>query len=153
MKTWIDENIERLWLGYEKDLSRYIGLRSKNESLMALREYDRSDCYFIPIYSEGPVGFFIIGIDESCHPDCDYFIAEAYIEKEYRGKGIMSVEVGKILRTLKGTYCLDVFHENKDAKEFWDRVFKENGYVKTHFPYVEHGMDRTKSNTYFWKPL
>lgn len=153
MRILIDKDIKEMWLKYDKDLALYAGERSVEEALKGLHSYEvRDDCYFIPIYGDrGPAGSFIIGIDESCHPACDYFIAEAYIREEMRGKGLMSKAIKEFICAHPGIYALDIFHENVKARRFWDRVFKESGYHRVFYPYIEHGMDRKISDTYFYE--
>ena len=153
MKALIGLREERLWLEYDKELSLYAGARTREEALAGLKSYEeRDDCYYIPVCEEGePVGFIIIGIGESCHPACDYHMAEAYIQSGHRRKGIMSNKVGEFLKEHPGRYSMDIFDKNIGSKKFWEETFRRSGYRSIDLPYIEHGMDRSISDLYFFE--
>lgn len=80
------------------------------------------------------IGFWILGKNGNCHPDADYFIAEAYIKPEYRREGIMSdrisdwIEKHRKTGNRNGKFCLFVLSKNEVAKKFWKHVFDRCGY-------------------------
>lgn len=75
-----------------------------------------------------PVGFLIVGTPPNCHPDASYYIEEAYINPNYRRKGLMSKAVSDFVRNNKGTYCLFILNKNDAAKAFWPKTFAKLGY-------------------------
>lgn len=76
------------------------------------------------------VGFLIVCSQPECHPDCDWFIAQTYIKKEYRGKGIMSGLAKEYIRKNPGRYCLFIVNNNEEAKKFWRNVFRDLHYTE-----------------------
>ena len=80
------------------------------------------------------IGFWILGKNGNCHPDADYFIAEAYIKPEYRREGIMSDRISDWIKKYRktgnrnGKFCLFVLSKNEVAKKFWKHVFDRCGY-------------------------
>jgi len=85
-------------------------------------------------------GFLIIGQKPDCHPDCDYFICQAYIAPEFRGKGLMFNALREFIDRHKGRYCLDVLYHNHRARDYWFRSFRELGYIDITLPFIEHGV-------------
>ena len=74
---------------------------------------------WIPAVEEDlEVGFLILG--NPPHPDCDFYIQDAYIIPEYQGHGTMS----KLIRSLPvGRYSLFVLENNIRAQTFWKHIF------------------------------
>lgn len=98
-------------------------LKMKN----SLTDYLTLPYYFwIPIIHEKEdIGFLIIATAPDCHPDTDYYIAEAYIKEEYRNCGYMLNTIKDFTKKHHGTYCYFVLSKNKDAYRFWNHVIKE----------------------------
>ena len=93
------------------------------------------------IFDDGKlVGFLIIGQKPDCHPDCDFFICQAYISPEYRNKGLMTNALNEFVNGNKGRYCLDVMFRNHLARAYWFKRFKEMGYIDITLPFIEHGV-------------
>ena len=74
------------------------------------------------------IGFWVLGANGNCHPDADYFIAEAYIKPEYRREGIMSDRISDWIKTYGGKFCLFVLSKNEIAKKFWNKLFADLDY-------------------------
>lgn len=96
-------------------------------------------------------GFLIIGESPNCHPDCDYFICQAYIKPEHRRKGLMTETLRKFIKEHPGTYCLDVLYGNVYARSFWFKFFKRAGYTDIDLPFIEHGVTGICESLYFKK--
>ena len=73
------------------------------------------------------VGFLLLGILANKHPESDYFIAEFYIQKEYRSLGIGTLAARELLEN-KGKYCLFILKDNERAISFWNKAFELCGY-------------------------
>ena len=76
-----------------------------------------------------PIGFIVIGEYPECHPDTDYYIAEAYIKPDYRRQHIMSEIVIDYIKTYGGKYSLFIASKNDTAKQFWQKVFERANYT------------------------
>lgn len=79
-----------------------------------------------------PIGFLMIGTGENCHPDADYYIADAYIKPEYRRRGYMSGVLREVIDKHPGIYCLLILNENSIGKIFWYTFFRREGF-KPHY--------------------
>ena len=76
-----------------------------------------------------PIGFLVMGEYPECHPDTDYYIAEAYVKPGYRRQHIMSEMVIDYIRTYGGKYSLFIASQNDAAKQFWTNTFERAGYM------------------------
>ena len=84
---------------------------------------------WIDLYDEDLiVGFLIIEFGENTHPMTDYYIAQAYVTPEHRGKGIMKNAVQNFIKEHGGDYVLFVLLKNPNAEAFWRKIFAEMGY-------------------------
>ena len=88
------------------------------------------------------VGFLIIGSNQRCHPDCDYFIAQAYVLPKYRDQGRMTAAFKRFEAMHPGKYCMFILHENILARHFWRKTFEELGYVKFNIPELKGTFDK-----------
>lgn len=71
-------------------------------------------------------GFLIISsLPEDCHPDCDWYICQAYVIPEYREQGFMTNAVFKFIRNNPGIYGFDILRGNDYAEKFWLNIFKK----------------------------
>ena len=77
-----------------------------------------------------PIGFIVIGQYPECHPDADVYIAEAYLDSEYRRQHIMTKTIKELVTMCGGTYCMFIASKNDVAKIFWNKVFTDVGYVQ-----------------------
>ena len=78
---------------------------------------------------ENMCGFLAIGFRDNCHPDCDYFISQTYVESNHRRKGLMSAFFKQWLDEHKGaTLCMFIIDKNEGAKKFWFKLMPELGY-------------------------
>ena len=76
-------------------------------------------------------GFLIICRKPECHEHADYFVAQAYIEPRYRGRGLMASRLDEYLEGHQGVYCMLVYKHNTNAKSFWEHYFVDRaGYKK-----------------------
>lgn len=82
------------------------------------------------------VGFLIIGKAPDCHPDCDYFICQSYVSKEYRHHFLMTNTVTNFVNSHTGKYCLMILKTNDYAKQFWFNLFNDLGYEPLSLPIV-----------------
>jgi len=75
-------------------------------------------------------GFIIIGKDyPNKHPLSNYSVAEAFVEKKYRGKGLCYNTFKPYLDRHPGIWSLLVFSENTEARTYWQNLFvKASGY-------------------------
>lgn len=88
------------------------------------------------------VGFLIVGRDEACHPFCDYFIAQAYIKKDFRNKGIMTRILKEYVGRHAGDYCLLIANGNPSAEIFWRNRFTELGFeINEDLPKIKGTID------------
>lgn len=136
---WLDEENDPIW---EKTTIEYL-----------------SDPFsdWIPICAdEKEVGFFIVckrGGD--CHPDAEYTISQAYIQKKYRRRGLMAnAVVSYILNHTKGIYCYDVLKGNVSADDFWRILFTEKvRSTRVYLPEVRGKMERKYLNLYGYRVI
>lgn len=122
-----------LYLEYLAELDSFLAsppTESKEEMEQWALDYLSWDyANIIPVIrKEHLVGFLIVCSKPECHPACDWFIAQTYIKKEYRGKGIMSGLAKEYIRNHPGRYCLFIVNNNEKAKKFWMRVFMDLNY-------------------------
>lgn len=75
------------------------------------------------------VGFLITAVYPECHPDCDHFIVESYVQPQYRHKGLMSQTVRNFVKQNPGKYCMVILNLNEYAKGFWAHLFSEMNYA------------------------
>ena len=87
------------------------------------------------------VGQLLIGIAPNCHPDADYYIEEAFVEKAARRNGIMTKAASEFIKDHPGTYCYFVLTKNELAKAFWEKVFTDAGYAPVTLRDVGAGDD------------
>ena len=113
---------------------------------------DRTFIEWIDIYfGTRLVGFIIIGSYPECHPDADRFIIQAYVQPEYRRRGLASDVVSEYIRNNPGTYVMDILKANEPARKFWFETFYKNGYESIVLRPVEHGLGMD-AKMYAWKP-
>jgi predicted acetyltransferase len=108
----------------------------------------KDDVNIIRIYDDAhgsgrQIGFVFIGVLDSCHPDADYYIQDAYIEPEYRRQHIMEGVIQSFIDAHSGKYCLFLLDENYPAISFWHRQFDLRGY---HECYIEDINDMETYN-------
>ena len=99
-----------------------------------------------------PIGFIVIGQYPECHPDADVYIAEAYINPEYRRQHIMTKTIKELVTICGGTYCMFIAAKNDVAKIFWNKTFNDLGYTKynlsthpvsqSHANFILHGFKK-----------
>lgn len=119
----------RLFREYVREMSGIDSSFDLNDG--AIKEWcmsyiDNANTEWVDIYSyDGQiVGFLIVSWDSSdCHPECDYYICQAYISPLYRNRGLMSRAVNKYINTHKGLYGLDILRNNHNANQFWLNLF------------------------------
>lgn len=71
------------------------------------------------------IGFLIMGTAPNCNPEADRYIAETFLKKEYRGKGIMTNLIKNYTDKFPGMYTLFILHRNKPARKYWTKLFTE----------------------------
>ncbi len=71
------------------------------------------------------VGFVIIASGSECHPDCDFFLQDAYLIPDKRGKGDMTRALSMYINKNPGIYYLHVLEVNQNAKKFWEHLFAD----------------------------
>ncbi len=126
----INKRRNLLYKKYIKELSRYdseLKYFPGSEVIEWAKEYyeDKQNTSWIDIIQDDQiVGFLIIthkGGD--CHPDCDHFIAQAYVLPEKRNQGLMTAAVTRYLQNNPGIYGYDVIIGNRYAKNYWKKYF------------------------------
>lgn len=102
-------------------------------------------------YEKKRVGFVILGINEMCHPDADYFIVNTFVKQQYRRKHLASDTVTRFLQERPGKYCLDIITRNFTAEQFWENTFHKNRYVPIYLRHIPHNTEPGVL-TYAWEP-
>lgn len=143
--------LETLYEDYLRELEEYEEEPFNTTAEEVLGEYRAERCNMINLlFDEGKLaGFLIIGTAPNCHPDCDYFIGQAYVRPESRRKGIMTSALSDFERKHHGRYCLDVLFRNFPARMFWFKRFKELEYTPITLPFIEHGVTGICETLYF----
>lgn len=126
----------RLYRNYVKELSEYdreLAKYTKNEIDEWARRYmyDPYSAWIDIVVRDDLVGFVIISsTDGDCHPDCDFYINQAYIRPEYRNHGYMTGIVKNFINNNPGKYGYDVIVGNKKADRFWQDLFEDMGGIR-----------------------
>ena len=148
-------NLDTLWDEYTEELNKY-EYRSLEDSRKEWRKILRSidkDGWLFGIEDGGEVvGFLVIGEGNLCHPACNYMVLEAFVREGHRNKGLCSEAVKEFVEKYPGIYCLDVYDDNDKGLTFWRNLFDRLGYTETLFPYIEHGLNKDISDTYYFTP-
>lgn len=136
----------RLYRDYISEIEEIIGApfnESKQEQKQWCTDYLQADySTWIDITYDGKiVGFLIITQAPECHPDCDYFIAQSFVSKDFRRKHLMSNAVYQYVTTHKGCYCLDILNANTFAYDFWFKMFKDLGYKPINLKDIKSPFD------------
>jgi predicted acetyltransferase len=123
---------QHLYREYVDELENMRGLpASERTTSSEIKEwckdyYENPHYTWIDIYHENQiVGFLIIADKENCHPDCDYFIVQSYVEPKFRKKHLMTNAVHSFVSTHKANYCLVIVNNNKFAYDFWFHLFRD----------------------------
>lgn len=122
----------RLYHEYCRELNRYDPLiyQDKNEVTKWATGYMNGQYDWRDIYvNEKIVGFIILahkGETLDIHPRADHYIAQTYIQKEYRMKGFMEKYLlENVFGQHKGLYVMLVIDRNFGAKQFWEKILKK----------------------------
>lgn len=100
---------------------------------------------------ENLCGFLAIGFRDNCHPDCDYFISQTYVEPGHRRKGLMSAFFKQWLDEHKGAkLCMFIIDNNEIAKKFWFSLMPSIGYEPMYL--TEVLPPDGYSTQYGWRP-
>lgn len=99
-----------------------------------------------------PIGFLVIGEFPECHPDTNYYIAEAYIKPNYRKQHIMSEVVLDYIKTYGGKYSLFIASKNDAAKQFWNDVFEKAEYMPIELSKEPIAKPNPHFIQYGWQP-
>ena len=144
-----DQNLIRsLFNLYQNDLSEYCG------DFTSLDE----NGYFDPNASKDVLPFgngvypyiiaedgrnlgLVIVTDSSCAPAAaDWYVAELYLIRAARGRGIAGSVMRTVFEQRKGIWSLLVYQKNAPARAFWDRIIAECGEKLSETP-TEDGMN------------
>lgn len=90
------------------------------ESFNAMLESEREDKALIVDINDK--GFFIIGKNDNCHPDFDYYIIDTYLDPKYRRQHIMQNAINNFIKNHKGSYMLFILNNNDPAHMFWKTI-------------------------------
>ena len=95
------------------------------------------------------VGFLIVCSNEDeaeCHPDADYTIAQAYVSKDHRRKGLMSRAVEDFMYDHPGVYAYDTLKGNEPAEIFWNKLWDRLLLTirRTYLPEVREDADNIR---------
>lgn len=100
-----------------------------DEDAVEVAEDYEASAYWCDIIDEEELcGFVIFAVAPECHPDADYFIAQAFVSPAYRKKGLMTDAVKDFIKLHPGIYCALVIKDNKSANDFWQKLMKSIGY-------------------------
>lgn len=121
----------RLYEDYIKELSTFEPELTKysSEQIVGWAEDYMAKAIWVDIYKTADiVGFFIIGTSaDNCHPDCDYYISQAYLDPAYRKQGLMTSTAVDFIDEHQGLYGYDVLKDNQYADFYWKKMFKSVG--------------------------
>lgn len=149
------ERRQKLLKNYLNELRDLYNISFVNEESNSYDAYITAEhTEWIDIFADGsdePIGFLIVGEQENCYPDANYYIEELYIVPEFRNKGLASATVTDFLNNHKGVYCLFIINDNNIAKTFWNKVFTNCQYITTEL-YDEYSDRYTYCKLYGYKP-
>ena len=135
----MDKTFDRLYLynQYLREQEQYLGKFKETQDEQeqwALNQWHKKNHYdWLDIVAdEEIIGFLVIGFDRdgkvyACHPECDYWIAQAYVLTEYRNNGYMTSRLTKYVNRHPGDYGMYIPVGNP-SKSFWLKRFSEMGY-------------------------
>lgn len=143
--------LESLYEDYCRELESFLDVPLDIDAVEVVSGYRKRRWNSIKLlFDEGMLaGFLIIGTAPNCHPDCEYFIAQAYVAPESRRKGIMTKAVSEFVKDHRGKYCMDILYKNYSARIFWLTRFRELGYELIQLPFMEHGVTGLCDTLYF----
>jgi predicted acetyltransferase len=126
----INKERHRLYDAYIKELGRY-DTELLHETPAARWKWCEDyitdpDAYWLDIAddTDSLCGFLIISSSAAdCHPVCDYYICQAYVCPDMRGKGLMTKTALSFITAHRGTYGYDVLKGNRKADRFWKSLF------------------------------
>lgn len=111
---------------YTEELSQYSERLRKepvtNAELNYINTTPLLERYFIVNKSNKPIGFCLLGTKGNTQPGTDWFIAEFWVQPDYRRQNFGENAVSELLKKHPGKYCYFVLNENKQAKMFWDYI-------------------------------
>lgn len=124
---------------YIKELGKY-SKRIKNQPVTINEFYEIEtnpllERYFITNENQEPIGFCLLGFGQNTQPGTDWFIAEFYIEPNYRRKHYAENAISQHLTTHPGKYCYFVLKNNKNAQTFWLKMQKKHNCTDITFNY------------------
>lgn len=82
---------------------------------------------------DGKLAGFVLVNKEGCLPESEWAIAEFFIMRKYRGKGIGKQVASNIFDQFRGKWEVHEIESNKPAHQFWRRVISDY----THEQYTE----------------
>lgn len=131
-KETILKNLVSLYL---HDLSEFADDLKVNEE--GKYEYDGFDYYFMSedlkpfliYFNDEIAGFLLLNSGKYTPADAEYCVNELFILKSFRGRGIATIAIKKILEKYNGKYKVEQFQDNKIAINFWKRFYRNQNIV------------------------
>jgi len=123
------QRIENMMQFYMYDFSEWIPLSFNDEGWFSIRskaEYwaKPSTRAFLIIVNDEVAGFVTVD-DEVTHPEANFSIGYFFVGRKFRGLGVGTAAVKKLLGLFSG--CWQIFHTNQNASAsaFWKKVIPE----------------------------
>ena len=91
---------------------------------------------FFMMYQEKIIGFILVCSPPFVDEGINFTIQELFILKKYRGNGIASLAVEKVLKSFIGTISIGQLEKNKPAVRFWKKYYEEHN-----IEYIEKQKD------------
>jgi len=134
-RTFRLDEIMPLWMKYIYSLKKYADMTDP-PAVMPLNEkfqrenlagYVKNTEYRCLLIEENKkkIGFLFIGTGSQTNIATDYYIAELYIEKEYRRQRIAHSVMKSFFEEHPGRYCYFVINGNTPALSFWNRIIND----------------------------
>lgn len=151
------ERKQTMYLEYLADINEsdlnYDSLESKSS---IVKYYDKNpDFTWIDLFSDdnmNPIGFIVIGQRSACHPNCDYYIADAFVNYKYRNRGIMTSLIKQLLKN-NPKISMSISKGSSYGKSYFINLMIHSGYISMHLPKQEDTFykDENEYFVYAWE--
>lgn len=115
-----------MYIAYDLELSQYFERPRADpvtlQSIEDMLNYHFLKKFFVLSDSGEEIGFLLVGFGENTHHLTDYYIAEFFIQPEYRRAGVGLAAIKELLSLYPGKYCYHILKNNIIARSFWDSV-------------------------------
>jgi predicted acetyltransferase len=140
--------IENLMQFYMYDFSEWLPIPFNDLGLFSIRSkvayWARPSTKPFLILVNGDIAGFVSVDDEVTHSEVNFNIGYFFVSRRFRGQGVGSTVVGRLLGRFPG--CWQIFHINKNqpASAFWKKVLPSltSGNFSVHSEHID-GHDCT----------